>query len=308
MAIQKEIWLDQIQDALLPASDFVNQSVDHSGFVDNITVHIPQAGTATAVVKDRTVLPATIGQRTDTDRTYNLSEYTTDPMVIRDVDEIQSSYDKRASILRDNVNEINKRIGDQTAYTWAGSTLWTTAGGQIVLTTGTAGSTALAPGATGTRKAIKIDDLANAAAKLDGDDVPSEGRFLLMPAKVYHAMLIENASTLLHMDYMNMGLVGDVKVPKIWGFNIIVRSNTVVYADAATPTLKAVGAATATTDHYGVVGWHKDYAANALGAIKVFAESDKADYYGSIVSAMVMHGSTTMRTDGKGIVTIVQDS
>jgi hypothetical protein len=97
-------------------------------------------------------------------------------------------------------------------------------------------------------------------------------------------------------------------VKKLYGFNIILRSNVVVYADGATPTKKAVGAASATDDCYGMVGFQRDMVAKALGNIDVFQDNNNPTYYGDVLSALVMFGATQLREDGKGIVTIVQDT
>jgi hypothetical protein len=309
MAVQKEIWVNDIKEKLFAGVDFVKNSQSHDEFVDNKTVHIPQAGTIPAVAKNRAVFPATISQRTDTDNSYDLAEFTTDPILIRDIEEMQVSYNKRQSVLSHHIRTMNDRLGLEALYTWAGATLYT-ASGQIVLTTGTGTSTIAPPGGTSATKGVLLVDIANAAAKLDEDEVPSTGRFLVMPSKVYWNFVEVNKAQLLNLDYNKNLSNEDIStgiVAKVYNFNIIPRSYTAVYADAATPTLKAVGAATATTDCWGIVGWQQDCVAKALGDIKMYVNEDQAPYYGSIMSAMVMFACAKTRSDGKGIVTIVQD-
>jgi len=89
MAIEKEIWIDDIQENLFASNSFVARGVDHSQWIDNKTVHIPQAGANPTVEKDRASVPATIGQRTDTDLQYNMAEFTTDPILIRNLEELK---------------------------------------------------------------------------------------------------------------------------------------------------------------------------------------------------------------------------
>lgn len=307
MAIQKEIWIDAIQQKKFAGNEFITNSVSHDGFVENKTVHIPQAGTIPAVQKDRASVPAVISQRTDTDRNYDLSEFTTDPILLTDVEKLQVAYDKMASILDQHTRKIADRMGLEFIYQGSGATL-KSAGGQIVLTTGTATANIAPPGGTGNRKSVKMFDIGQAAGKLDKDDFPLDGRYMLMQSDVYWDLLRENP-TLLSKDYnpvtdadLAMGIV-----KKVYGFNIILRSYTSVYADAATPTLKAVGAATATTDNWACVCWHRDAIAKAQKGIKVYYNEDDAAYYGSYFSAGVMFATKTLRTDGYGIVTIVQD-
>ena len=307
MAIQTEVWTQDIQETLLPESDFMTKSVDHSDFVNDKTVHIIQAGTAATVEKDRSALPAVIAQRIDTDRTYSLAEYTIDPRLITNLEEIQTVPSKRDSIMKDIIDQIRKRMGDETANTWGGVGLESSTG-QIVLATGTATANIFPPGGTGNRKAVLINDMATAAAKLDADDIAQENRWMLMPAKMYHNMLIENKAELLSAEFMNQGNLPSGVVRNIWGFNIMLRSNVTIYTNAATPVIRAVGSATATDDNFGAIGWHTNQVATALGAIKVFIQEEVPEFFGDILSGLVMHGSIALRTDGKGIVTIVQDT
>ena len=46
MSFQKEKWTDQIQEKLFAGLEFVRDVLNHDDFVDNNTVHIPQASRA----------------------------------------------------------------------------------------------------------------------------------------------------------------------------------------------------------------------------------------------------------------------
>ncbi len=306
--VVKKVFLRDIQEELFAGVEFVKEAVSHDMWVSNDTVYIPQSGSNPAVVENRTVLPATITQRTDDEKSYSLNEYTTDPILLRDLEKIQLSYDKRKSIMAGSINALNDRLALQALYQWAGATLITSAG-QIILTTDTTNKDAFAnpPDATGNRDAIALEDIMKAASKLDDDEMPQEGRYLIMPSKMYWNHLVKNNTNILSRDYNPTGDFISGVVRKLFGFNIILRSYIAVYADAATPTLKAVGAATAATDCFSCVGFHKSAAARALGSIKFFEEKDSPTMFGDVLSAKVMFNATKMRTDGKGIVTIVQD-
>ena len=310
MAIQTEVWVRDIEEKLFAGNEFVKNSISHDAFVDNLTVHIPQAGTIPAVQKNRAVFPATITQRTDTDRTYNLAEYTTDPILIRDLEETQTSYPKRSSVMDHHIRKINDRLGLEALNVWAGTGVYssTNTTGQIVLSTGTAATSLRPPSSTLALKGVTLADMEVAAAKLSNDDVPIEGRYMVMPAFVYYNFVEANKATLLSLDFQGGRTASDIAmgiVAKVYGWNIIVRSYTVVYTDGATPTKKAVGAAAAATDTWGCVGWQMDTVAKAKGAIKVYADNDKPEYYGSVISAKVDFAAAQLRDDAKGIVTIV---
>jgi hypothetical protein len=297
-----------IKDQLFAGNEFIMNSESHDEYVDDEHVRVPQSGTIPAVQKNRSSLPATIGERTDTYIEYDLNEFTTDPILIKSKDVSELSYNKRASLLKQHMLKLNDEIALEAAYQWSGSVL-KSAGGQIVLMTGTATTNALPPSATGSRKPPKLVDIAACASKLDADHMPQTGRWMLMPSAVYWDMLAAEP-TILSKDYNPRAdadvAMGVVKI--LYGIKILLRPATVVYADAATPTVKVPGAAAVATDHWGCPCWHENEVARALGAIKFFADTDKPEYYGDIYSALVRFAAKATREDGKGIVTLVQDS
>lgn len=305
MALQKEVWISDIQENLFANNEFINRATDHSMWISNKTVHIPQAGANPDVKKNRSVLPATISQRTDTDLTYDMAEYTTDPILLTNIEELQINYAKRQSVLRQHIDTLGDVIANQTLYAWApsGST-------RIVRTSGTAVGTALAPTATGNRKAITLADILSLKSVLDNDKVPATGRVLLLPADMYNAQLLAIQDVYQAQSYGSSALPSGV-VNRIHGFDIMVRPTVVVYDNTGTPVIKAVDAdgtptTEATTDNLGALAFHPNFVCKAMGTTDVFYDEDKPEYYGSIFSALVMHGAAKLRSDQKGIVALVQ--
>lgn len=311
MAIQTEVWVHDINEQLFMNQEFLKRATDHSPYINNKTVHIPYAGLIAAATKDRAFssLPGTITQRLDADITYNMSDYTTDPILLSDVEAMQLSYDKRASILKQHTESLSEVIGNQTLYAWApaNSVSGVT---RIVRTTGAASTGALASGATGSRSAVTLSDISRAKAILDNDKISPSGRILLVPASIYNAQLLDITEIKQAQMYGSATLPSGV-VAQIYGFDIMVRPDVVVYATGATPVIKSVDGsgnvlATNTTDNLGILAFHPDYVSVAKGATKVYIEENKATYYGSLFSALVVHGASKLRADSKGICAIVQ--
>ena len=93
--VEVEMWSDFIASNLFKGYEFILRSFDASKYVlQGKVVHIPQAGGTPTVVKNRSSLPATAVKRTDTDVTYAIDEFTTDPVIIEDAASVQLSYDK----------------------------------------------------------------------------------------------------------------------------------------------------------------------------------------------------------------------
>src|SRR5256885_16383883 len=73
MAIQKEIWTKYIAENLFKDNEFLNYAFNADQYVlEGKVVHIPNAGVTANIVKNRTVLPATVIQRADIDITFRL--------------------------------------------------------------------------------------------------------------------------------------------------------------------------------------------------------------------------------------------
>lgn len=300
MAIQKEIWIADIKETLHEGSEFILAGSDHSAYVDNKTVHVPQAGSAPAIAKNRSSVPATIAQRTDTELTYNLDEFTTDPVLIKDLDELQTSYVKRQSVLSQHIAIMNERIGTETAYSWAPS-----ADADLVLrTSGSATAELPHATATGTRNLLTKEDVAKMARKLDLDNAPKNDRYLVLPTSMYYELFQVDA--LIRKDFGGAGDILKGVVNELFGFKIFIRPTVVTYDEASAGAKQAVGASASATDCLGAIGFQKGSVAKALGSINVFADEDKPEYYGSVFSALVMHGASKLRSDDKGIVAMAQ--
>lgn len=298
-ALNTEVWVRDIQENLFANNLHVMKGINRSAFVKNLTVHEPQAGANPTVVKNRSSFPATVQKRTDTDRTWDIDEFTTDPFHIDDIEKTELSYDKRASILQQHLDTLNDNIGDEALFAWALNT-----GARQLRTTGVLGDGSLSPGATGNRRAIVKEDVRRMAALFDRDNVPANMRFMSVPSDVYYELFDDE--TMFNSRTIGRANLPDGVINEIFGFNVIKRSKVVVYDNAGTPAKKAVGAAAAATDNFGVVCWQNNSIVWAQGAIKVFAENAKPTFYGDLLSALVRYGTKVLRTDEKGVGTIIQ--
>jgi hypothetical protein len=306
MSLIPEIWVKDIQDALNRNADFLPYSTDHSAYVAFGTVHIPQSGANPTVEVAPSSFPLTINQRTDTDRTYSLVQYALQPTLITNLDELQTSYDKRQSVLGQQITTLTQTIGDYVAVSWTAS-----GASNIIETTGSAG-TSLPPSGTGTRKAVTLADIANLAKKLDKDNVPRQGRKLLMQSDMFWELMA--ISDVLRASYNGFqgqpNVLATGVVAMLYGFEIMTRPVVAVFTKTGT-TAKAVGAAAAADDRLACIAWHPATVCRALSSITPMYDAGsngngKPEYLGSIFNMEVKLGSTTMRTDSKGIAALVQ--
>jgi hypothetical protein len=133
----------------------------------------------------------------------------------------------------------------------------------------------------------------------------STGRVLVLPSDMYYQLFSD--SVLISSDYMNRSSLEGGVIAQLYGFDIMIRSAVSVFDETTgTYTKKAVGTAGAATDSLGALAFQTASVSNALGDIKVYSDEDNPAYYGSIFSAMIMHGAAQLRADEAGIASIVQ--
>lgn len=301
MAVQKEIWVDYIIGNLFKDNSFLSKCYNESDSVLNgVVVHIPQAGAKPGVVKNRTSLPAQISKRADSDVNYSLDWFTTDPITIQDAEKKELSYDKVNSVLGEHTQALDEVIADEFLYKWA-----PTAAAQILRTTGAADNVALSTGATGTRKALVGKDLRRAQAIMNKQGIPLEERFALIPEDMLTQLLAD--TTLTDRDYQKDADLKEGIVARLYGFNIMTRAHAGIYDNTGTPVPKVPGTAAATTDNLAVLCWQKNAVSRAMGSVNFYEDLGNPTMYGDVYSADVRCGGRKRRTNGEGVVAIVQE-
>jgi len=294
MALQKEIWLNDIVELLFADNTFAKRSIDHSEFVENKTVHVPNAGSAPNVVVDRNQFPADVVKRTDSDLTYGLHEYSTDPVHLQYSEAIELSYNKRNSILKQTKDVIADKVHLDLAR------LWVPSGYAKVGTTGAA-VPAHTPSSTGNRQAMTKADVLAVKNLFDLDDVPQTGRCMLLDAVMYNQLLgsitESEAMAFLKSADAQLGIVG-----KLYGFDFYMRSK--VFRVSANGS--SINASAGATTSAGGLAWQEDCVSRAMGNHELFENEKDATYYGTVISALVRAGGSCIRNDKKGVAVIYQ--
>lgn len=307
--LNKIIWINFIIANLFASDEFLNKCYIADEHVkDGKYVVIPQPGGKPVVVKNRSSLPALVTKRTDSSIVYPIDEYTTDPMRIDNAEKYELSYDKMASILGEHIDVLKEVTAENMLYEWTREYAYTGAGTApattVIKTTG-ASSDAHLPSATGTRKLFLKEDLKTAQFRLNKANVPKNDRFALFPSELL-SQLHDDADLKKRDRGMELDMKNGV-VDKLYGFQIMERSSTLIYDNTGTPVVKAPGAAAAATDNDSVKCWQKNAVERARGTIDMFQDLNNPVYYGDIYSCLVRMGGRKRRLDGIGSIDIVQD-
>jgi hypothetical protein len=210
-------------------------------------------------------------KRTDTDITYTLDEYTTDPRLITDIDKKELSYDKRRSVINEDMGTLLEVAGDNMLYRWAANI---PAGNKIVTTGASAAATA--PGATGNRKIITEADI--------------------LTADMLNQLLADNNLKYAFAQVVN---IAEGSVGRLFGFDLYVRST--VIRETAAFAVKLPEAANAIDDDECALFYHESCVERALGNVDIFDNPNRAEYYGDLVSFLLRLGGRNRRTDNKGV-------
>jgi hypothetical protein len=310
MAIQKEIWQQDIQEQIFKDNAFLRKSFNADMYVvQGRVVHIPQSGGAGSTVKNRTSLPASVRKRSDTDITYALDAYTTDPVLIPNAENYELSYDKRNSVIGEDKAKLNETIAEEVLYDWVNSPLQANSlpAGAILKTTGAAGL-ATSPSATGNRKKAVLTDLQRMRTYFKTNNRWFEGRMnaLLTPQMEADLFPADSVITATYMANVSQKEREEGVIYKVQGWNIMTRSTVLV--TNASFAIKAPGATASATDNEASLFWYNDAVEVALGTVTAFEDLGAPTMYGDVYSFEVRMGARARRAGYEGIALLTQDT
>jgi hypothetical protein len=285
MAVQKELWQPLIIEALFKANPFLNMAKNADDYVLNgKIVHIPQSGGPADVERNRSVTPAVAVKRTDTDITYPLDEYTTDPVHIPHADTVELSYDKRASVVRENTAQLVEVVADNCIYNWAANAI----ANSKLPTTGT-------DDGAGKKKLIEADILA-AQFYLNKLNIPKQGRYMMLTSEMIRDLMTDNNLKYAFQQVVNLpdGVIG-----RLYGFDILERSSVLRVTSGDVPKLPE--AADAGGDKSCGLFWQRDMVERAMGDVTMFDDYANPLYYGDLYSFLMRFGGRTVRGDHHGV-------
>ena len=297
MAVTVEIWQNAIVKKLFKDNKWLDYMVNADEFVlAGKVVHIPQAGSNPNVVKNRSTFPAVVTKRTDTDITYQIAEFTTDPERIQNAEKYELSYDKTEYVLENHYQTLFDTACDNVLIDLAPET-------NIIRTTGAAVATHL-DGTTGNRKKFVKEDLKKARALMNKRNIPKADRYAMIPSDMYE-QLTEDA------DLLKRDSAGELNLPegvvgKLYGFYLLERSSVLTYT-GTNPSVNPYGALPNVDDCDAVLCWQKLSAERAKGDAEFFEDKSSPVYYGDVYSALLRISGRIRYDDESGMVAIVQD-
>lgn len=295
-----EVWQDHAEGTLFKENEFLLMSVDASQYVlDGKVVHIPQAGGASDVEESRSVFPATVTEREDDEVTYEIKPFTTSPRRIPNCEKYELSYNKRESVMGEDLAGLREHIADKMILKWfpSGAT-------RIIRTTGEAVETHL-DGTTGARQKFTAKDLKKAQLKLNKQGVLKTDRYCLMSSDMYD-QFTDSLTESQERDFSRYFDAEKGVCGKLYGFTIMQRVSVATFTNAGTPVINAYGAVANADDNDAVLCWQKNAVERAVGDVTFFDSVKNPQYYGDVYSWEVRMGGRKRRADQAGLLAIVQ--
>jgi hypothetical protein len=299
------VYTKEVESNLFQSSDFMMEAKDDTAYVQSTdpkkgaaTVSVPQAGASPTVVIGAVAPNQTVNTRDDDNLTYDIPAISTLPIVVQDAEDFVIAYDKRANIIEEHTNALRESIGTAVAYQWS-----PTLAAQIIRTSGSA-VPSTSNGATGNRKKFTKEDILAAKTLIGTQNGNTENLRALMTYNMY-AQLLNDPDIKAAQNYGLATLPTGV-VDMIYGVQIRIRPTVCTYTNASTPVKKAIGAATASTDNEAVIVYDPKKVRFAKTGLKVFYNPDRAEHFGSVISAQMFGGGSFARKDQKCVVAIVQ--
>ncbi len=300
MALNKEIWLSTVVDNFFPAKSFVTKSIDDSAYCDGKRVHIPNAGKPSGVQTNRSSLPASVKKRTDNDLVYEISEHTSDPVLLPDAEKVELSYDKRNSLIVNDRAQLQEAALQDIIYSWGGDIDTK----RIVETSGANRNCHTSSTATGTRKKLVRADIWKLMTAFNSENIPQEGRYLMLDAYMY-SDLIEDMTEADKFAFLNSADAANGVLGKFASFNIV-DPRPVLRLKSSDKKVIKWGVTGEATELAAGLAWQDKCVSRALGETKMFGSEEDPTYYGDIYSFLVRAGGSRRRYDGAGVALLVE--
>lgn len=283
MALRKEIFSADISEVFKLDNTFSSLITNYQSWVSGNKIHIPNIGTYsdTQIAKNTSSWPFTDTlTRTDADNEISMNAYQLKPIVLNNpIEDYEFAYDKRMSVYGDSIKNLVEEVNNNFLL----DLIPTTNTGSTVIFGSTGSSrAALHENQTGNRKAITLADIQKAARLFNKQNLPKEGRMLIVPSDLEFDIV--NLDGFKYTDDLNRQVMVNGWIGKISGFDVYSRGKVAVATSGG--TMKSTQVVTA-TDCLAVMFLHKQTIGKAIGTIDTFERLNDPYYMADIISANV---------------------
>lgn len=291
MALNREVWLDQVKEGFYPDDSFLNKATDYSQFVDNNRLHIASAGIDPKVLINNTTYPVSVIGRDDEDNEIRLDKFETENTIVRRPETIEYSYDKLESVIHQHRATLRKGVAMKAAHAFAPAQ--DEANTPLVTTTGED---------TNGRKRLRFADILTLKERFDDAEIPLEERYLVLHPKHVSDLLLEDLKL-----FKDLTSIKDGEPLKFAGFGCFSFPHMPAYRIMDGLLKKvAYGAAKVDSDCFSSIAFYAKEVMKADGDIFMYATENDPRERATIVGFDKRFVALPIR--GKGIGAIVSAS
>ena len=285
MALNKQVWINQIKEGFYPDRSFLSKVIDLTGDVDNDILHFPSSGIDPNVLINNTTYPIAIVGREDQDNEIPLDKFETENTLVRRPDAIEYSYDKLESVIRQHRSTLQASTARKAIHAFAPSE--DTNDTPLVLTTGAT---------VGGRKRMTFDDLLTLKERFDNALIPLEDRYIVLHPSHVSDLLREDVKL-----FKELTDIKDGEPIRFAGFGCFHFPYMPTY-QALGGNYEKVSFADQQTQQFASVAFYKHEVMKADGEIYMYARYDDPEERGTIVGFDKRFIAMPIRNKGIGAI------
>lgn len=262
--VNQEIWIDAIKENFYSNYPWLDGVVDWSEFVEFNTINFAAVGSNPVILKNNSSWPITAAQRTDTALTVVLDTYDSTTSRVRNVEEIEASYTKLQSVVKQHKQSLLQEIVTECLWNYAPATA---AAGAVSCSGSNRG--AVIGSQSSVAATMAFDDILGVKERWDALEFPADGRVLVLSP--YHERDLRKADQSLFKNFTNEkngtkgGFLGN-----LYGFDLYVAGNTPLFTKSTLAKKTYAAAADNTNDCVASVAFNQNEVMKAMGDLMMF--------------------------------------
>lgn len=272
-----QVWTDVLMGKYREDGSILNEFTSFDHLVKFNSINMSEVGADPEVVENAQTYPLTLSQRSDKGYQIALNTFDTKPTLVTNVEEIETNYDKAASVLKQHSDSLVDRMIKSALYNIAPSSH--SANTPVLSTTGTANSDS--------NKKMTYADILRMRTAFNKLNIPQGDRVMILCPIHEEELLAEDAER-----YNQMMTTGQVA-----GFKVYVSNSNPYYSTSGSKSNYGV-----TNTQPASIFFSKSEVMRAIGDINCKAEERWADFRGYAIGAQVRFAALPIRDLGIGAI------
>lgn len=283
MALNKEVWENQIMENFYPERSFLRRVKDFTTHVNANKLHIPSAGIDPKVLINNNTYPIDVVGREDEDCEILLEKFETENTLVRRPEAIEYSYEKLESVIGQHRKTLQTHTAKKAIHAFA--PLTDSVDTPVITTTGEAYKG---------RKRLCANDILTLKERFDDALIPLENRWIVLSPKHVTDLLKEDLALFKEITDLKNG-----EPFKFAGFGF--------YSFPYMPTYRegekvAYGAEAMFNDMFASVAFYGDEVMKADGELHAYMLENDPRERGTIVGFDKRFIAMPIRNKGVGAI------